>query len=513
MMRRRTAAALALALSACATRTTSVAIPSSASGSSHENRANTASSASVDLHDLTPLQRDLRTLFTAAPLVHASWGIDVFSLRTGETLFSFGAERFLLPASTQKLLTTAVAAERLGWDYRFTTRLFATGPIDANGTLRGDLVVIGNGDPSINPRHPERWRVFDDWAAALHARGLRSIEGRIVGDDNAFEEPGWGQGWSWDNLPYGYGTAIGALQYNENQIDVTIGPAVNTGSPAIITIAPVGHGLAIDAQVTTAATGAQTSVDIARVPGSTQLLVRGTIATDARPVTITASVGNPTRLYVNALADALARHGISNHGGEDIDDITAAADLSDATELLVDRSPPLADIIDVCLKWSRNEYAETLLRALAPPDKTATAAAGLQVMSAQLNSWGIAPSSYLARDGSGLSRQDYLTAQAVTLLLTYLWRDPKHIDLFRSALPVAGISGTLATRMKGTPAENRVWAKTGTLSNVRSLSGYVVTRAGEPIAFSMIVNNFRVSTAEIDATMENALIRLVAFVH
>ena len=105
------------------------------------------------------------------------------------------------------------------------------------------------------------------------------------------------------------------------------------------------------------------------------------------------------------------------------------------------------------------------------------------------------------------------TARAVTLLLTYLWRDPKHTDVFRSALPLSGTSGTLAGRMKGTPAENRVWAKTGTLSNVRTLSGYVLTRAGEPIAFSMMVNNFRVSTNEIDEAMDNALVQLVRFVH
>jgi serine-type D-Ala-D-Ala carboxypeptidase/endopeptidase (penicillin-binding protein 4) len=134
-------------------------------------------------------------------------------------------------------------------------------------------------------------------------------------------------------------------------------------------------------------------------------------------------------------------------------------------------------------------------------------------MREQLNSWGIGPEDYLARDGSGLSRQDYLTARVITLLLTYVWRDPKHIDLFRSALPVSGVSGTLADRMKGTPAENRVWAKSGTLSNVRALSGYVLTGAGEPIAFSMMVNNFRVSATDIDTAMDKALLRLVAFVH
>jgi serine-type D-Ala-D-Ala carboxypeptidase/endopeptidase (penicillin-binding protein 4) len=497
MTPRPAAALLALALSACAGRAAPAAIPTPA-----------ARATPID-----ELRRDLRTLFTAAPLVHANWGIDVFSLRSGESLFSYGAERFLLPASNQKLLTTAVAAERLGWDYQFTTRLLATGPIDANGTLWGDLVVVSNGDPSINPRHAKRWGAFDDWAVAVKARGVHSIVGRIIGDDNAFEEPGWGQGWSWDNLSYGYGTAAGALQYNENQIAVTIVPAVQSGSPAIVRTEPVGHGLAIDALVTTADAGAETTVDITRVPGSPLLHVRGEIAADANAVTLSASVANPTQLYVNALADVFARHGISSNGGVDIDEIETAPDLSDATELLRDRSAPLSDLIDVCLKWSRNEYAETFLRALAPPGKVATAAAGLAVMREQLNSWGIGPEDYLARDGSGLSRQDYLTARVITLLLTYVWRDPKHIDLFRSALPVSGVSGTLADRMKGTPAENRVWAKSGTLSNVRALSGYVLTGAGEPIAFSMMVNNFRVSATDIDTAMDKALLRLVAFVH
>jgi serine-type D-Ala-D-Ala carboxypeptidase/endopeptidase (penicillin-binding protein 4) len=144
------------------------------------------------------LRQDLHALFTATAVDHASWGVNIASLSTGEILYSYNASKLLLPASNQKLLTTAVAAQRLGWDYRFTTRLVATGPIAKDGTIHGDLVVIGNGDPSINPRHPERWRAFDDWGAELQRRGIRIVNGRLVGDDNAFDEPGLGQGWSWD---------------------------------------------------------------------------------------------------------------------------------------------------------------------------------------------------------------------------------------------------------------------------------------------------------------------------
>jgi D-alanyl-D-alanine carboxypeptidase/D-alanyl-D-alanine-endopeptidase (penicillin-binding protein 4) len=179
--------------------------------------------------------------------------------------------------------------------------------------------------------------------------------------------------------------------------------------------------------------------------------------------------------------------------------------------LLVDRSAPLSELIDVTLKWSRNEYAETLLRALSPPGKAQTAAGGLEVLYAQLAEWGVGPELYLARDGSGLSRMDYVSAEALTRILTHVWTDPKLADTFRSTLPEAGISGTLSERMKGTPAEAHVWAKTGTLSNVRGLSGYLITSAGEPIVFAMIANNFTIPTADVDAVMEKALNRVMVF--
>ena len=163
------------------------------------------------------------------------------------------------------------------------------------------------------------------------------------------------------------------------------------------------------------------------------------------------------------------------------------------------------------MKWSRNEYAETLLRALSPPGKPATSEAGLEVLREQLRVWGIPREYYQASDGSGLSRTSFVTAEALSRLLTYIWADPKHADLFRGTLPVAGVSGTLAERLKGTPAEKRVWAKTGSLSGVRTLSGYIVTLAGEPLVFSILVNNYRVPTAEIDAIVDKALIKLVEF--
>ena len=496
-------AAATIALASCASVTTRPApppeVPSLAEAIAHPSR-------------LEQLRRDLRALFTDRTVDHAQWSIVVHSLRHGDTIYSLNAHRLQVPASNQKLITAATAAERLGWDYQYTSRVYATGPISADGTIDGDLVVVSNGDPTINPRHPQRWGALDDWAKQLAARGIHLVGGQLIGDDNAFAEPGWGLGWAWDDIAFGYGAPVSALQYHENQVELMIGPGQEAGARAIISTSPLGSGLTLDHGVTTAPAGAPSRVTLERIPGSSVLSVRGQVALDAKPLVEYAAVANPTVMYVNAFREALARHGIFVGGSTiDIDDLRLAPDLTKATLLLEDRSPALAEIIDVMLKWSRNLYAETLLRSMAPPGPPATAEAGLEVMRGTLRSWGILPDYYIARDGSGLSRYDYLTADSLLWLLTYLWADPKHAENFRSTLPVSGVSGSLAERMKDTPAQSRVWAKTGSMSQVRSLSGYVVTLAGEPLAFSIVVNGFRVPARDIDALVDKALVALVQF--
>jgi D-alanyl-D-alanine carboxypeptidase/D-alanyl-D-alanine-endopeptidase (penicillin-binding protein 4) len=455
------------------------------------------------------LVRELDTLFGAPSVDHVQWGVSFYSVRDDRSVFALNPTRFLIPASNQKLLITSAAAERLGWDYRFTTRLLASGPIRDDGALDGDLIVVGNGDPTINTRDSKRWRVFDDWAAALKARGITSITGRLIGDDNAFAEPGWGVGWAWDNLQYGYGAQATALQFNENQVEVLVGPGMSPGTPAIISVSPAGGGLVIDNRVTTVAPGQPTSTDIARIPGSPHLTVRGQIALDAAPTTDFASVEDPTRYYLNNLRSALQRYGIAIGASTvDADSLDAPLAYDTLTELVVDRSPPLFEIIDIALKWSRNIYAESMLVAMSP-DMPASGSKGLRAVGETLQSWGIPAEGYLSRDGSGLSRYDYVSANTLIAVLRHMLGDSRHVEKFQAALAEAGGSGTLTNRLKGTPAEGRVRAKTGTLSNVRSLAGYATTLDGDTIVFAMMANNFRVSAAEIDAIMERAIIRAI----
>ena len=294
-------------------------------------------------------------------------------------------------------------------------------------------------------------------------------------------------------------------------MDVVVGPGIEPGAPGIIATSPAGSGVFPVNLVTTGAAGGESRIDIDRQPGSPYLNVRGGIAAGAAPVTVTAAVDNPTRFYVNALEAALGRHGILVAGNAtDLDELHERPRREHLTELIVDHSPPLPEIADVLMKWSRNGYAETLLMALAPASEPATAATGLAALRETLSEWGL-QDEIAARDGSGLSRYDALTPHALTALLQRIAGDPSRLEIFRSTLPVAGVSGSLADRMKGTSAEGRVAAKTGSMSGVRALSGYITTSDGEPLAFSFLVNNYRVPSSEIDAVMDRALVRLVEF--
>ena len=169
------------------------------------------------------LQADLASYYRAPAFGNAIWGVRVRSLKTGETLFATNPGTLLMPASNMKVVTMAAAAERLGWDYTFQTKVVAAGTIEG-GVLKGDLVVVGSGDPALGGRPTDGTAVFDNWADQIRAAGITAIEGRIIGDDNAFDDEGLGQGWAWDYLASGYATPIGALDFNENIVRLALKP-------------------------------------------------------------------------------------------------------------------------------------------------------------------------------------------------------------------------------------------------------------------------------------------------
>jgi D-alanyl-D-alanine carboxypeptidase/D-alanyl-D-alanine-endopeptidase (penicillin-binding protein 4) len=436
--------------------------------------------------------------------------VRVDSLRTGERLYARNAAKLVMPASNMKLLTLAAAAERLGWDYRFDTRLEAAGVIE-NGTLRGDLVVVGGGDPSIMSMDNGPAPAFVEWAETLWQSGVRRVDGRLVGDDSAFDDEGRGAGWSWDYLTAGYAAPSGALSYNENVVVVRVYPGLAAGDPARVEVSPPGFTADVSGGLRTADAASRAAITVTLLPGTSRLAVRGAVPAGGAVVARTTAVDNPTRFFVEGLRDALAARGIAvRDGAWDIDDVATLPATTSRRVIATRRSQPLSAIAGYFVKVSQNFYAETLLKTLGRTDARAGSAAnGRQVVRDVLQAWGIPPDAYVMSDGSGLSRYDYVTADTIVTLLEHVWTDERLRGPFLAALPVGGRDGTLESRMKGTVLDDNVQAKTGTIANVRSLSGFLETKHGEKLVFSMIANHFTASSAQVDAIVEQALARLV----
>lgn len=437
-------------------------------------------------------------------------GVRVESLRDGQVLYARNDDKLVMPASNMKILTMSAAAERLGWDFRYETRLDAVGAM-VDGTLRGDIIVTGGGDPSIGSPDSGQSNPFGEWAAALSAAGIRRVEGRVIGDDNFFDDEGLGAGWAWDYLGAGYAAPSGALSYNENAITLRIRPGRVAGEPAAIEVAPAGHGLEVVNQVRTGAAGAPATVDVARLPRQRQLVVTGSVPSGGAVVTQTAAVDNPTRFFAEALKVALVARGIVVLGDAvDIDDVAGAFDSQGNRRVIARHSSlPFSSLAAYFMKASQNFYAETILKTLGRSvEGMGTSDAGRKVVRDTLASWNVPADAVVVYDGSGLSRYNYVTTGAIVQILKRMWTNDRFRGSFAAAMPVAGHDGTLQTRMKGTILDARVEAKTGTISNVRALSGYLETQSGERIVFSMIANHFTAPTSQIDAVVERALVRL-----
>jgi D-alanyl-D-alanine carboxypeptidase/D-alanyl-D-alanine-endopeptidase (penicillin-binding protein 4) len=464
------------------------------------------------------LAADLTRIFDAPATAQALWGVEVRSMTSGAVLFELNPRKLMMPASNMKIVTLATAAETLGWDHRFTTTLESAAPVEA-GTLAGDLIVRGGGDPTINTRNGRAEAVFDQWAAALKSAGVSRIDGRIIGDDNAFDDAGLGGGWAWDYLQYGYAAPVGALQVNEDEAALTIKPGAREGDPVFVELSS-GSGLRLFNRAVTGAPKSALTLEYDRRSDSPTLDVAGTMAIDAAPITYAVAVVNPTVFFAQALKDALTTRGIDVAGdavdGDDVLNLPAAAVRH---ELARTESAPLRDIATVLMKVSQNLYAETLLKAagaagggLGPTEPGLGTTEGGRLATRKLmESWGIPPNGYVQMDGSGLSRYNYLTADMLATILEHIYRDPRHRDAFIATLPIAGRDRIVANRMRMSLAENNARAKTGSIANVRALSGFVTTRDGEVLAFSILANHFTAPAATVNWITDLAVKTLANF--
>ena len=444
------------------------------------------------------LRSDLARVFGAAINDRGVWGVDIRSIETGEHLYEINAGKLMMPASNMKILTLAATADALGWDYRFTTTLETRGAV-SDGVLHGDLIVRSNGDPTINSRERRAEAVLSEWTRALQAAGIFSIDGRIVGDDQAFDDEGIGAGWAWDYLQYGYAAPVGALEFNEDLAALTVSPGPSAGATAMVALS-AGSGLELLNRATTGAAESENTIDYRRHLDRAVLEVTGSIPVGAQSDTRTVAVINPTVFFAQSLKDGLVARGIAVAGeAVDFDDIAGEMPGGELRVLATTPSPPLSVIATVLMKASQNLYAETLLKALgAARNGLGTAEGGRVAVRSALDAWGIPRDAYVLYDGSGLSRYNYVTPSTLVAVLEHMYKDPRHHDAFVATLPIAGKDGTIGSRLRRTRAEGNAVAKTGSIANVRSLSGFVKTRDGEMVVFSILANDFVIPAATIN---------------
>lgn len=460
----------------------------------------------------------------------AVWGISVLDAETGKPLLEYNANRYFVPASNTKLMTSALALIRLGPDFRFTTRVVAQQPIGAGGVLRSDLRLLGEGDPNLSGRvipyqknspPGDPLLAIEELAEQLVRKGLKVVQGDIVGDDGAYIWEPYPSGWAQDDTVSSDGAPVSALAVNDNEVMVTIRPAAWPGELASLALRPTLDYFVWDNRVTTARPGEDSKVEADRDPGSNLVHLWGAIAAQGPPVSIHLSVDDPALFAATALRDALERRGVrvagtvaARHRYPDrVTDLNHGRQRQRVTappvELATRRSAPLAESLRVLDKVSQNLHAEMMLRAVGRARRgIGSRQAGLEELKSFLAEAGIKTDGVSLRDGSGLSRLNLVTPEAMAQLLVYMSQSPQ-AEIWRGLLPVGGVDGTLDRRFEGLPEAERVQAKTGSLTHVSALSGYVETRAGRLLAFSILVNNYVAKDAEIRHLIDRISLTLV----
>jgi serine-type D-Ala-D-Ala carboxypeptidase/endopeptidase (penicillin-binding protein 4) len=447
--------------------------------------ADLAAPASAQADDA--LVRDLGAIVTSTALDGADVGLVVRRADTGAVLFARESDERGQPASNNKLFTSAAALDVLGPDHRFRTTVETAGRVRA-GVLTGDLHLRGTGDPTMLAAD------YDALAAEVAGSGVRLVHGKLVADDTWFDSVRLGTGWAWDDEPYYYSAQISALtvspdtDYDAGSVIVRVSPGA-AGAPATVTTDPPTGYVTIDSTAVTGAPGSASTVSVERRHGSNVIAVRGSIPAGGAVQNEWSTVWEPTGLVTSLFQDALARHGVHVLGGAATGTTPAGARV-----LAEHLSMPLSQLMVPFMKLSNNVHAEILVKTVGRHVfGEGSWDAGLRAMTARLGDWGVDRAALSLRDGSGLSRMDQVSPDQVAALLLAARREP-WFPAFYDSLPVAGavdrmVGGTLRNRMRGTPAEGNVRAKTGSLTGVSALSGYVTTADGVPLVFSMISND------------------------
>lgn len=457
-------------------------------------------------------------LIQVAPVDKGEWGLLIVDASRGEILYEKNADKYFVPASNMKLLTTALALDKLGPDYRFRTTIETNGTLGADGKLGGNLILVGRGDPNLSNRKfpfdtkeefegpPEK--VLAELADGVVARGVKEITGDIVGDDSYFPQERYPDGWEIGDIVWEYGAAISAIVVDDNTVTLTLTPGEKAGDPVQAEVEPSTQEFVVKNEITTTPPKEKPDLRLTREPGADTVVVSGTLPAKSSPRNLVLAIQEPAQQAAELLAQLLTQRGVKWGGKVRAQHEPDPAEAS-RTVLAEHLSIPLGDAVKLVNKISQNLHAEVLLRVAARQEGRWSNPEDLQKFAQQFyDKVGIAPDDVVQTDGSGLSRHDLVTPRAFVALLQYAQKQP-WFSAYYASLPVAGVDGTLNDRMKDSGIAGRIHAKTGSVSHVRTLTGFAETVGGRRLIFSFLSNNEVGKNHEVHDALDDLCLAMI----
>lgn len=458
--------------------------------------------AGHSLRAQSEFENTVETLLSRPEYKNASVGMHVVDLSSGETLYGLDHEKLLIPASTMKLVSSASAIGMLGADYTFKTRIGYTGEIRKNGTLKGDLVVIGGGDPVLGSEYfEEHYNGFlDVWAREITAAGITKIEGDLVLDASIYDSEKVPATWIWEDIGNYYGAGANALTVYDNLFRITFRSPKRAGQPAkIISLDPEIEGMNITNEVLSSDVNRDNAYVFGGPLDKTRV-IRGTIPKNRKEFTIKAAIHNPGEVLANDLIDALANEGIIFSGSVKTGQIKAGK----FRTIFTQESPTLAEIAKVLNYESVNLIAEHLVRQIAAEKNgLGRREDGTETIVEFWEANGNPAGAIKMEDGSGLSHFNLVSPEFFTALL----RHSANNEAFLNSLPMAG-KGTLKVFDENLFPGNTLRGKSGSMTRVRCYAGYLQLDSGKNVAFAFMFNHFSGSHSALIREIENLLYRL-----
>lgn len=439
------------------------------------------------------LKAKIDAALASSDLKGAKVAVRVVELGRGRALYNRNSRAPLSVASNAKIITTAAALDLLGVDFELSTTLVARGEV-RDGTLYGDLVVIGKGDPSISEHFngADVMAPLRRFAREVAASGIKNVTGDLIADDLYFDRQFLCPSWPPNQWMQWYEAPVGALAFNDNCVDVTIGPGAKAGDAAVIRFYPNVGYVTITNKVTTTSSLAKhrkKGYGFYRGKLDNRVTAKGCYYVKSAPAKTNFTVYDPSLYLITGLKKALSEAGIPVRGRLRRLRLEEAPDIEGAKVIAVNHVT-VGEAIKYCNLNSQNLHAEMLFKTLGREvEGEGSFEAGGKAVGRFLEKFGIEPGEYTMVDGSGLSRETKFSAKAITDILAYVYTH-KGVKAFRDSLPLAGYTGSLSNRLTKAPYRGSVRAKTGWIMKASALSGYARTQNDKTVAFSMIFNDF-----------------------